>query len=138
MPYLGRNLLLGFKNGQQYTPTPTAFFGIKARLASGQLENRNWKLENSKRKTPPFIPQERRDGAEMQNPQGWDTQRRFSELRPGHPPTRQLEGEATARMTPYTVSRPTSPSYLVPALPTQTTLQRSGLGMSSSRISSTT
>src|SRR5258708_19075275 len=24
--HLGRNLLLGFKNGQQYTPAPTAFF----------------------------------------------------------------------------------------------------------------
>jgi hypothetical protein len=34
-------------------------------------------------------------------------------------------------------SRPTSPSYLEPALPTQTTLQRSALGVSSSRIIST-
>src|SRR5260370_17970136 len=35
-------------------------------------------------------------------------------------------------------SRPTSPSCLEPALPTQTTLQRSALGVSSSRITSTT
>lgn len=41
-------------------------------------------------------------------------------------------------MVAYTVSRPTSPSCLEPALPTQTTLQRSGQGVSSSRISSTT
>src|SRR6267378_932581 len=36
------------------------------------------------------------------------------------------------------VSRPTSPSCLEPALPTQTTLHRWGLGISSSRTSSTT
>src|SRR5258708_18419942 len=41
-------------------------------------------------------------------------------------------------MIAYGVFRPTSPSCLEPALPTQTTLQRSGLGISSSRISSTT
>src|SRR6266478_10232035 len=27
VPYLGQNLLLWFKNGQKYTPTPTAFLG---------------------------------------------------------------------------------------------------------------
>ncbi len=53
---------------------------------SAHLENRNQKRE--KRKAPPFIPQEQRDGAEIQNPQGWATQRRFSELRRGHPPRR--------------------------------------------------
>src|SRR5437870_3375739 len=41
-------------------------------------------------------------------------------------------------MIAYTISRPTCPSCLEPALPTQTTLQRSGLGVSSSKISSTT
>src|SRR5258708_33818302 len=41
-------------------------------------------------------------------------------------------------MIAYGVFRPTSPSCLEPAFPTQTTLQRSGLGISSSRISSTT
>ena len=42
------------------------------------------------------------------------------------------------RMIAYRVCKPTSPSCFEPALPTQTTLQRSGLGMSSSRTSSTT
>jgi len=37
----------------------------------------------------------------------------------------------------YTISKPTSPSYLDPALPTQTTLQRSQIGGNSSRTSST-
>src|SRR5260370_14220993 len=37
--HLGRNLLLGFKNGQKYTPTPTAFFGIKTRPGRDHLEN---------------------------------------------------------------------------------------------------
>src|SRR5260370_22460578 len=59
--HLGRNLLLGFKNGQKYTPTLTAFFGIKTRPASGRLENRNSKLENSKKKIPPFPPRVIRD-----------------------------------------------------------------------------
>ena len=35
----------------------------------------NKKCARDKRKTPP-----------LQNPQGWATQKRFSELRPGHPP----------------------------------------------------
>src|SRR5258706_11774027 len=41
-------------------------------------------------------------------------------------------------MIAYVGSRPTSPSCLEPGLPTQTTLQRSGRSVSSSRISSTT
>jgi len=52
-----------------------------------------------------------------------------------------VELTAVARHCPmrtYRTSRPASPSCLEPALPTQTTLQRSGLGVSSSRISSTT
>jgi len=40
-------------------------------------------------------------------------------------------------MTAYRDSRPISPSCLEPSFPTQTTLQRSGLGVSSSTVSST-
>src|SRR5438445_9882916 len=34
--YLGRNLLFLVQNGQKYTPSPTAFFGIKTRPANDQ------------------------------------------------------------------------------------------------------
>src|SRR5438445_7796074 len=57
-----------------------------------QLENRITKGINER--PPPFVPQEQRDGTEVQNPQGsrrgrdrWATQRRSSELRRGHPPS---------------------------------------------------
>jgi hypothetical protein len=67
---------LGSKTVRSIHPPQRGLFEIKTRHASDQLENRNWKLQNSKRKTPP-----------LQTPQGWATQRRLSELRRGHPPT---------------------------------------------------
>src|SRR5260370_28356867 len=60
-----------------------------------QLENRNWKRE--KRKTPPF------DYVE-----GWATQKRFSELRRGHPPfrlTHQREQETPPQPSALPASR---------------------------------
>ena len=48
-------------------------------------------MENSKRKTPPFIPQEQRDGAEVQTPQGCANPKAFFGLRCGHPSYRKFK-----------------------------------------------
>ncbi len=53
----------------------------------------------------PFIPREQRDGAETHetNPQGWATQRRFSELRRGHPPDETASRSWRSRILPVAI-----------------------------------